>query len=59
MAALSCCVVWVSGAVTESAEQATECNLLDEADKRGAASCASAIEDYSTTKKLTSSECMW
>lgn len=55
-AVLCCCLV--SAAYTEGAGQSVDCELLVGADKGGAASCASAIENYSTTKKLTKSECM-
>lgn len=54
---LCCCLVFA--AHTEGAGQSLDCRLLDGADKGGAASCASTIENYSTTKKLTKSECMW
>jgi hypothetical protein len=52
-------VVDLSAADTEGAGQSGDCELLDGADKGGAASGVSAIENYSTTKKLTKSECMW
>lgn len=55
-AVVSCCLVFAGD--TESAGQSLDCDLIDGADKGGAASSASALENYSTTKKLTSSECM-
>lgn len=55
-AAVLCCLV--SAADTEGAGQLQDCISIDGADKGRAASCASAIGNYSTTKKLTNSECM-